>query len=46
MSEDKFAEALKELKEEVRRAVRIYVGFWVLDSIVLFIVLAKIAGMW
>jgi hypothetical protein len=46
MSEEKLAEVLKELKEEIRRAVRIYVGFWILDSIALFRILAKIAGVW
>jgi hypothetical protein len=46
VSEEGLVRALRELRDEVRRAIRIYVAFWALESAILFIILAKIAGIW
>jgi hypothetical protein len=46
VNEDKVAEELRLLRAELRRAVRIYVAFWLLDTAALFAIFAKIAHMW
>ena len=46
MSDKELVEAVKELKDEIRRAIRIYITFWSVSAITLFVILTKIAGMW
>jgi hypothetical protein len=40
------AEELRLLRAELRRAVRIYVAFWLLDTAALFAIFAKMAHVW
>jgi len=46
VSGDAVAEELRLLRAELRRAVRIYVAFWLLDTAALFALFAKIARLW
>jgi len=46
MSDKELTEAVKELKDEIHRAIRIYVVFWTAGAITLFAILTKMAGVW
>jgi len=46
MSDKELTEAVKELKDEIRRAIYIYVVFWTAGAITLFAILTKMAGVW
>ena len=46
MSDKELTEAVKELKDEIHHAMRIYVTFWAVGAITLFVILTKMAGVW
>jgi hypothetical protein len=46
MSDKELTEAVKELKDEIRRAMYIYVAFWTAGAVTLFVILTKMAGAW